>query len=84
MYRNTFENNHIGIYSPPAPQVYPVHITYPLRENIFIGTSNLLPPYDGELSNYQESRPYAGIEINTTKFTVGGGNPANVNYFKIL
>ncbi|WP_367390382.1 T9SS type A sorting domain-containing protein [Lewinella sp. LCG006] len=70
----TFNRNHIGIYVPPSPQLQYVVQPTSINYSNFRCTSDLLPPYPGQIIN-TGSIGLAGVELNDCKyFQIGGGD----------
>lgn len=66
---NEFKRNHVGIRvngTVTQPTVF--------KENKFSGTttSPMLPPYSSGVANYNSKYPYAGLDLTSTIFNVGG------------
>ena len=67
---NVFDRNHVGILISNS-SLQSILQTYPLRENTFNCTDDLISSFD-IIENYDQENSFAGIETHNAIFTVGG------------
>jgi hypothetical protein len=72
MVQTTLNRNHIGIYMPPSSGLQSVSQPTPPQKSIIKSTGALLDSYSGQ-EVQTGTTSYAGVEINDSKFQIGGG-----------
>lgn len=74
---NTFDRNHVSIRVDGG-----IAQPYSFQKNNFWATTDLLPQFSDDFTNWDVQNPYAGIQLNATSFFVGtASNPSSINEF---
>lgn len=81
IFGNDFDRNHVGLRVNNTAVASMTQVAA-FVNNTFHATSNLLPKYSIDVTNWQAQNPYAGLFLRNTSFIVGTkGNPSASNVF---